>query len=570
MKKIFAIMIAVFLAVAMTLPAAAAPNSHEHIITITNADSSVEHTYDAYRIFEGNLDHTEQILSDIRWSTGVVSGALMTALKSPEGNPEYYEDFADCTTAQDVAAVLVTYGNDSKKLDNFANIVGTKLRTVAGTSTAVKTTVDGEEVIEKYVIPVTGDGYYFIKDRDNTVTAEGESYTKYMLDVVNDVTVVAKDEHLVPEKKIIENGTTPVDANSASIGDIITYRVTVDVPKMDGYKAYTFVMNDTFSKGLDFQQVQSVTVGSSTLTETADYTVNSTENANGTTTLTVNFIDFIQYKGTSGEVVVTYTAKLDTDAVIGEEGNPNVVNFTYSNNPSTTGEGDGGSTGITPDDDTVTYTTGLDLLKIDGRDNNVTLEGAKFKIEGDGVNTVITTGTKFEKAPYTAAANETVDADVYYRLEDDTYTTTAPDPVPQDTYVLVHFTKITTKSAIVDCDGTTGPDGKTNFVGLSAGTYTLTEIESPDGYNLLDEPIEFGINWSPSKGFTVAANDHNGITFDHTTGTFTITVENNKGSVLPNTGGIGTTIFMIVGGVLILGAAVVLVSVLVSRRKENN
>lgn len=564
-------MLAVFLAVAMTIiPAAAAPNSNEHTITIKNTDSSVEHSYVAYRVFEGNLDTTDHILSDIQWSTGVVAGQVMSALKSPDGNPEYYKDFANCTTAQDVTEVLVGYGNDSQKLDSFATLVSSKLRNAAGISTAVRKEVDGKQVIDHYTIPVTGDGYYFIKDADNSVTAEGESYTKYMLSVVHDVEIDAKDDHIVPEKKIIEDNNTPVDANSASIGETITYRVTVDIPKMEGYKAYTFTMNDTFSKGLDFQQIQSVMVANSTLVETDDYTVIAIENADGTTKLTVNFIDFIQYKGTSGQVVVTYTAKLDTDAVVGGEGNPNTVNFTYSNNPSTTGIGNGGSTGVTPDDETVTYTTALNLLKVDGRDNSIALQGAKFKIEGDGVNTVITTGTKFEKAPYTAGNNETVDNETYYLLGDGTYSTTAPDPAPEDTYVLVHFTKITTKSATVDCDGTTGPDGKTDFIGLSAGTYTLTEVESPDGYNLLPEPIEFGINWTASKGFTVAANEHNGITYDPTTGTFSITVENNKGSVLPHTGGIGTTIFMIVGGVLILGAAVVLVSVLVSRRKENN
>jgi len=559
MKKIISIMLALFMAAALTIPVAAAPNDANHTITITNTDSSIKHIYEAYRVFEGNLDTNDEVLTDIKWSDGVDGSALLEDLKTN------ISDFASCQSANDVANVLVDYldNNNSSSIDNFAYVVGNHLATVAGTST---------EDASPYTIDVTGDGYYFIKDKNDSVTAEGESYSKYMLNVVHDVTIEAKDEHLTPEKKIVD-GANEVSSNVSAIGDTITFKVSIDVPKMDGYKAYTFTMNDTLSKGLEFDEIKSVVVANNTLTENDanGYTVEAVKNADGTTTLTVdfkNFIRFKRYSNTDNKVVITYTATLDNDAVIGVEGNPNTVDFTYSNKPSSTGEGDGGDTGITPESETVTYTTGLNLLKVDGSDNAKVLEGAKFTIEGNGLNTVITTGTKFEKAPYTADANETVDADTYYLLDDGTYTTTEPDSYTGDTYVLVHFTKYTTKSAGVVYDGTTGPDGKTSFMGLTAGTYTLTEVESPDGYNLLTQPIEFEITWNATDGFAVAADDQSGVTYDAASGTFKITVENNKGSVLPHTGGIGTTIFMFIGAFLVLGAAVILVSVIVTRKRE--
>lgn len=488
MKKIFAIMIAVLMVLTLTIPAASALNTNAHVITITNADPAKAHIYEAYRVFEGRLDTTDNVLADISWSNGVNSTTLLAALKQTA-------DFADCTNAKDVAEVIKDYGDNSEKLDAFAKIVGEHLGDPAGTTTALNTT-------SPYTINVTGDGYYFVKDKNSTVTNTGESYTKYILNVVHDVTIEAKDDHLIPEKRIVEYNNL-VSANAASIGDDVQYRISIDIPKMDGYKAYTFTMNDTLSKGLEFKSLSSVVVGTKTLVADDDYTLTTVKDADGTTTLTVDFKDFIQYKNTIGKVTVNYLATVDEDAVIGVEGNANTVDFTYSNNPASTGEGEPGSTGTTPKSTTITYTTGIEILKVDGSSQDGTsqkaLEGAKFVIEGAGVKTIITTGTKYEKAPYAAADGETVDPETYYLLDDGTYTTTQPTPVPADSYVLVHFKKVTTNSATVDCEGTTGTDGKTNFNGLNAGTYTLTEIEAPDGYNLLEAPIEFGITWSEAS-----------------------------------------------------------------------
>ena len=552
MKKLLAALIVVMMAVALLVPAFAA-NQDPHTITITNTDSSVQHTYEAYQVFNGDLDQADSVLSNIQWGTGVDGAALLAELQT-------MADFANCQSARDVAAVVAGYGNNSAKLDDFARVVGNNLSNVKYTS---------NQTSSPYNITVIGDGYYFVKDKDGTVTAPSETYSKYMLNVVKDVSIEAKDDHEPPKKNIIE-ANTPVNANAASIGDEITYRLEVPMPKMDGYKAYKLTMNDTMSKGLTYKSLQSVTIGSTPATEGEDYTITVTENADGTTDIVIDFINFISHKGETGFVTATYVATLNEDAKIGVEGNPNTFDVEYSNNPASTDEGEPGDTGITPKSTVITYSTGVKILKVDGADNTKVLEGAKFKIEGNKLNIVVTTGTKFEKQPYTPAADDVVDPEIYYQLQDGTYATPVPAGYTDDTYVLVHFKTVTQTSAAVNAEGTTGPDGLTNFDGLNAGTYTLTELQSPDGYNLLDAPITFEITWDETNGFAVAANDQSGVTYNAQTGTFEITIENNEGAVLPHTGGIGTTIFTVVGAVLAVGAAVALVSVVVSRRKEEN
>lgn len=571
MKKIISIMLAVLLATALTVPVVSAANDNAHTITITNTDSSVKHVYEAYQVFKGDLNSDHSIMSNIEWGDGVDGNALLEDLIATNA-----DDFGDCATAYDVAGVLVTYlvNNNSTDIDNFAVVVGKHLATVAATST---------EDSDPYTLSVTGDGYYFVKDKNDSVTVEGESYSKYMLSISSDtpdseLVIEAKDEHLVPEKKILENGGK-VSENAAAIGDVITYEVTIDLPKMDGYKAYTFTMNDTLSKGLTFTKYSEdenvhVVVNVDTaqnLTEGDEngYTVETVKNADGTTSLTVDFKNFIRFKRFSninGKVVLTYKATLNDDAVIGVEGNPNTVDFIYSNNSSSTSQGDGGETGITPESETITYTTGLNLLKVDKTSQNE-LAGAKFKIEGQALNTVKTKGTKFVTSSYTADDNETIDSvdpETYYLLSNGTYSTTEPADYTGDTYVLVHFTKYTYKASAEQYDGTTGPDGIIRFEGLKPGSYTLTELEAPDGYNILQEPIDFEVTWDATNGFNIS-----GASYDEETDTFEIKVENSKGSILPHTGGIGTTIFMVIGAFLVLGAAVVLVSVIVSRRREN-
>ena len=155
----------------------------------------------------------------------------------------------------------------------------------------------------------------------------------------------------------------------------------------------------------------------------------------------------------------------------------------------------------------------------------------------------------------------------YWLLTDGSYTTTAPDslidgaPVDTSKYdpAMKKFTKNTSVELIetpedVVATGTVGQDGILRFEGLKSGTYTIKEIKAPEGYNILTEELQVTISFDKDiETFTYeGAADENGVA--------AITVINQAGSELPTTGGMGTTIFYIVGGILVLAAVVVLVS----------
>ena len=243
-------------------------------------------------------------------------------------------------------------------------------------------------------------GYYVIED-----VGTATPISALMLDSTNpDVDIVIKADKPSIEKKIDGDTDTDdttkglVDYNNAAIGDVVPYVVTSKVPDMTGYSKYFFVVNDTLSAGLTFQEDVKITVDDVELAEDA-YTVTFTNNEDGTTSVEIVFKDFIQYKEQAGkEIKITYSAIVDEDAEIGVEGNPNFVDLTYSNNPNVTpsghpddddkpGEDDKDIVGKTPEDKTITYVTDLVVIKVDP--NGKRLEGAEFKLEGTKLNTVI-------------------------------------------------------------------------------------------------------------------------------------------------------------------------------------
>ena len=410
-KRALALVLALTLLLAMSATVFAAD---ETTYTITINNTTTGHTYKAYQIFAGDLAEKDgkTILSNIEWGSGVNGDALLRALKADAtlGN-----DFKDCTTAAQVADVLATYGSDAKKTQQFAKLAGANLNAaVAGTST-------WNESGTNYSISSLAPGYYLVKDKDDSALSS-DAYTRYILQVVHNVTVNAKTDVPTVDKNIKE-GDTSVKANDASIGDVINYEVKSAVPDMTGYTKYFFVMNDTLSKGLTYNDDMVIKVGNTTLTKDTGYTVTAVKNDNGTTSIEIVFKNFVGYKDQVGaDVIVTYSATLNQDASLDPvAGNPNKVQLTYSNNPNVDGKGDpknpdkpgeGAPTGKTPESETKTYVTGIKLTKVDGADHNKMLTGAKFKIEGNGVKVVLVNKEVYE---------ETSDG-TYYMLKTGTYT----------------------------------------------------------------------------------------------------------------------------------------------------
>ena len=366
------------------------------------------------------------------------------------------------------------------------------------------------------------------------------------------------------DKKIVEDATN-VDSNTANIGDSVNYKITSSVPNMQGYVKYYFVMEDTLSKGLTFNEDLTITIGSETLVKDTDYTLTVTKNSDGTTSLEIVFKNFIQHKAqTDVAITVTYSATLNQDATRDPvAGNPNKVKLIYSNNPNETGVGidkpnPTDPVGETPESKTKTYVTGVKLTKVDSADSTKKLTGAKFEIKGTGMKVVLV-----NKEIYKAS-----DSGTYYMLKAGTYTTEVPTEATKDKYdsttqkyeevTVVDKTTVPTK---INATGYVDANGVLTFEGLGAGEYEITELVAPQGYNLLKDPIKLVITADAALDkctWTVTANGDK-LSADNEY-LYALTVENSAGTELPSTGGIGTTIFYIVGSLLAVGAVILLVT----------
>ena len=599
-----------------------------HTITVTSNGTGV-HKYEAYQVFYGNLNAEEGVLSDIKWGSGVNGPALLNALSYDEKDMFQEGDWnTSIKTAADVARVLAANKNNASFLEAFADYVSENL---TETKAGFGSTPGGET--DNYVdITVYGDGYYFVKDTTKLDDlANGDTSSKFILQVVKDIDIVAKDTVLKPDKEILikEGKATPaeyetVKDGTAAVGDVVTFQVTIPVPDTTAYKDhFVFIMNDQLPAGLTFYGMDSVkingveipaktesngtgTAAAYTLTAktgntafTLPTTVDAAVAAAGGQTIEVVFNNFKAYVDNANaigkDVVITYNAVVNDDAVYGSTGNMNEVYFDYSNNPNHDYHGDNPGDeepmGETPHDYTKTYVAGLKILKVDGSNNNNPLAGAEFEVSSTSYNKTVTKGTRFEKDDYAVEDGETIEKTgetpvSYWKLKDGTYTKTDPATEGINTtqyesteqkYVKVSWDKIVITP---DADAekkvvtlVTGEDGVIDINGLKPGTYTIKETQAPDGYNKIADTLTLVIDWGKTSDeksyeFKIGEGSSDGfILIDDTSVTpnsanafYKIQVVNNSGTTLPSTGGIGTTIFYVVGGVLVLAAIILLVT----------
>ena len=498
-KKLASLLLVLVMVFALATTAFAEETAYS--ITINN--SAKDHTYEAYQIFTGDLSGTT--LSNIVWGSGV-SEAGQTALGDAAAKAETLKTEADAKA--------------------FAKAVAPYLTTAAGSANTV---TDG-----KYVISGLAAGYYLVKDQDGSLTGDADAYTEYIIKVVSDTTATPKSSVPTVEKKVKDtNDSTGVtsdwqDSADYDIGDSIPFQLKATLAdNVSSYTTYKVVFHDTLSKGLTYNNDAKVYIDG---TETNGFTVTATVNADGTTTLTVSCDDVKALgAGNSSVITVEYTAKLNENAVLGSAGNPNKVYLEYSNNPNKSESGENHETGKTPEDTVIVFTYQTIINKVDSE--NKPLTGAAFKLE------------KLIKGKDGAA---------------DTWTTVKEFTVDETT---TSFT----------------------FSGLDDGQYKLTETKTPVGYNTID-PIYFVIEATHDetadaptlKTLNAYLTDANGNkqtemkdgesvnidlgTVDLTAGSITTTVVNKSGAQLPETGGIGTTIFYVLGGVLVLAAVVLLVT----------
>ncbi len=558
-KKLFAMLLTMLMALVMVIPAFAAGNTYT--ITINNSTSG--HTYEAYQVFAGDLSSNGKILSNITWGDGVNEDTLLTALKSDK---TIGTRFADCGTAADVAAVLDDFGNDSVQLDAFAAVVGNNLSDTKTFST---------EGTGSYSISDLAAGYYFVKDSDNSNITGNDAYTKFMLKLVNSITVTLKSDVPTVEKKVQEDdkykqdgdyGNGYNDVADWNIGDNVPFKLIGTIPEMDGYDTYKYIFHDTMSKGLtlneDSIQVYVVNAKNTSLDSAKALTVNedytlTTSALSDKCSFEVSFADLKKVEGaTKGSyIIVSYTAILNENAEIGLPGNPNEVYLEFSNNPAESGEGDTDNTGKTPEDKVIVFTYELDTTKVDGTNTNITLKDAEFVLlnkDGNKVANVDSTTGKFKGWVDLPSGTGTNSEIVYSDWTEKNETT----------------------NVILKSDD----NGLFKVIGLDDGDYKLREIKAPDGYNLLTKDVDVkitatttnGQNWTDGKAenaltkLEVVVDKEQG-TGNVDDGTAAINIANNKGPTLPETGGMGTTIFYVVGGILVVAAGVMLIT----RRRMN-
>lgn len=290
------------------------------------------------------------------------------------------------------------------------------------------------------------------------------------------------------------------DKESVDVGEVVTYTITGKVPDYTGFTTYTYLITDTMSEGLTFKKNVKVTVGGVDKTSDCTITYNVDENANK---FTVSIPVLDKKYDIGAEIKVTYTAVVNEKAVAKVE--KNHATLTYSNNPTNSE-----SKTTTPPEIETVYSAKIVVDKYAAGDTAKKLEGAQFIL-------------------YKKDAEGRI---WYYKWNTDTKA--------------VEWDTDKTKATVV----TTNDKGMASFDGVANGAYYLEEVAAPAGYNLLKDPVMVTVNGAEA----IAAENPK-------TGALTVTqpVENQSGTELPSTGGIGTTIFYVLGGVLMAGAFVMLV-----------
>lgn len=324
-----------------------------------------------------------------------------------------------------------------------------------------------------------------------------------------------REKNEVPTNvKTVEEDSTGKygSTNDADIGQTVNFKSTITAQP----GAENYVFEDTMSAGLTYKNDAKVYTDETMTTElaAANYTVNNNSGDGKTFTITFqqSYLDMITVET---KLYVKYSATLNESAVVGLGGNENKSTLKY---------GDASNTKSTPDSKTITYTWDMDVLKYGNNNKGNVLKDAQFVLlnkDKDKV-AVVANGklTGWENVP---AAGE-----------DGTVTW------PANTVL------------------TTNAQGKIKISGLDSDTYYLREIKAPAGYNTLKEDVEVVI--------TGATKAEGSATLTYTT--VVAEINNQSGTELPSTGGMGTTVFYILGSVLVLGAAVVLVTR--KRMKERN
>lgn len=519
------------------------------------------HTYTAYQLFVGDLAADGETLSNVKWGTNVASSITYTVnnesktISTKAGDP----------VPEEVLTYLASLSGSNDETGEVAqataNIISSWVTSTGGT-----------------VIPDEGTdvdpGYYVVADAyTNPNDTQTTTLSTVVCKVVGPTEIVPKAGTTEHKKEVLDvNDTTEaaldLDAlqNVATgwdksadhdFGDNVPFKLTTKIGSdFAKYDSYVLKISDTMCNGLTLDKTSiKVYVNGDLATEGTDTDEDVNAGKYTLTTTDHSFeVAFTKLNGNTSaaagrDVVVVYTATLNldgTDVVIGNPGNPNTSYAEFSNNPN----GDQSGTAETPKSTAVVFTYKTDVDKIDPDGNALPNAGFtlykkyKAEVKGDKPNVA---GT----IPAGAKA----------------------DTFPKDEF----WYEVKTIAAT--------PAGTSfEFAGIDDGTYILVESTTPNGYNTMD-PVTLGVSAThgadgmSSTGYSVSVLDAGNNDFKAdakggevkftkvnkeektlATGEIYSEIVNKAGSTLPETGGIGTTIFYVLGGILVVAAAILLVT----------
>ncbi|MCI7678383.1 MAG: isopeptide-forming domain-containing fimbrial protein [Streptococcus orisratti] len=442
-------------------------------------------------------DLSEDTLSNVKWGNGITA-AGQTALQN-----KY-----NATSAAELAEKLSEFS--TSEAEAFAKEAAKYLQNPGALTGLVA-------------------GYYLVQ---NKTVGENEAYTNYILEVVKDVTVTPKTDIPTVEKKVKDTNDTTGDTSDwqdsadHDINDKVPFQLTATLPaNYDTYNSYYLNFSDELSAGLTFNNDAKVYVvnGSDRKEVTNYFYVAADGSSFAIKDLKQIAVDGAATVDKNSKIVVEYTATLNENAVIGSKGNPNTVKLIYSNNPNNSGDGNQTpgtppttpptpptpptETGKTPKDTVIVFTYKTVVNKVD--QNNKALAGAAFAL-----------------------------------------------------YKIVNGQEKLVK------EYQAGSATSFEFTGLDDGDYVLKETKTPAGYNSIAD-VTFTVTaehdiLSDNPALTslsgTAASGELTFTADKTAGSLTTEVTNKKGSILPSTGSVGTTLLYLVGAALVVAAGVLLVT----------
>lgn len=543
-KKLLAALLAVAMVCAMAIPAFAFESWE------TKEDLNKNHDYIAFQIFKGVISSKDNpMLSGVTWGSHITNpDDFLKKLKdAPIIGAQFHSidatDATDAATVQKVLAVISKWHDSDDDSIAFARFVCHYLYSNGAAP-------DSDIVGGNSSITIPEAGYYLIVDTINFSNGDYyHAYNSFLLVNVPqavqtsyNVTINHKVVKPTVEKKVYDNfdnqdGTSTGDFGSSAdhaINEKFQFQLIAKLPAgrdegraYDYYDKYTVCFNDTLSEGITYDGLDSVVIESNgtpyDITNDSskyDIDISNLKSQNSFVVKIHDVKNCVANLNDGATITVTYTAHLNDKAYVniagGSTSNINKVYLTYSNNPK-----DESSIGKTPESTPVyVYTYQLNNTKYHDDDNpNNVLAGAGFRLYSD------------------EACHD--EDEIKLKMNDD------------DTYSRDFSTEGKGVEMI------SGQDGQFNVKGLDAGTYYLKETKTPDGYSAC-KVIPVTIKADHSRNDQVNLEGSN----------LTNDIVNIKagGITLPSTGGIGTTLFYVVGGGLMVAAIVLLVT---KKRMEN-